>query len=242
MKLKVLFFLTIFFFAGKSSFAQISDYLLSGSFDWSYWEAFKSDQEKASFISKSDLGGSVNSTNSKVVDINGDELPDIINTPSANKTILYLNTGSGFKTLLDVDQTLLMVGRPKPWAYVYLLTKDPNCCGDGYYSINYLRPGFDADGELRYFFEQEIEVKNDLELINENLPPFRFEAKSDVVLKFSADPSASDIQKCPTGETGFAVASKKGADDKIWWLVLLPDGDQKLKAGWLPSEELKRKF
>lgn len=242
MRFKVLLLILALLGTGKNTYAQISDYLLSNSFDWSYWEVFKSDQEKASFLSNSDLGSSVNSANSRVVDINGDELPDVINTPSENKIILYLNNGSGFDTILDVDQTLLMIGRPKPWTYVYLLTKDSNCCGGDYYSLNYFKPGFDNNGNFEFYSDQSVEVKNDLELINENLPPFRFEAKTDVSLMSSADPSGASIQSIATGDTGFAVASKKGSDGKIWWLVLIPDGEKKLKAGWLLSEGLKRKF
>ena len=136
-----------------------------------------------------------------------------------------------------------MVGRPKPWTYVYLLTKDSNCCESGFYSLNYYRPGFDEDGKVHYYSENEIIVKEGVELISENLPPFRFELKTNVALRSIPDPSASEMKKYIINNTGFAVASKKGSDSKTWWLVLMPEGDEhRFRAGWMPSEDLKRKF
>jgi hypothetical protein len=231
-------FLLILF---NATFAQISDFLHHSSFDWSYWEIYDNDQEKSEFLSKSGLQ-TMNAATVKIVDIDGNQIPDVISISGGNTLVLMRNMGSAFETILELDETLIMVGRPKPWNPVYLLTRDDNCCDPGFYSLNYYRPGFDQTNKLTYVFDKSIIVQKDVELISENLPPFRFELKSDLSLHVNADPASSEIGKYMTNASGFAVASKVGTDGRTWWLVLMPVETHSLKAGWMPSNDLKRKF
>ena len=95
---------------------------------------------------------------------------------------------------------------------------------------------------LIFVLDKSVVVKNAVELISENLPPFRFELKVDLSLQEKADPASLEIGKYSTSATGYAVASKTGSDGKTWWLVLMPYESHSLKAGWMPSTDLKRKF
>lgn len=222
------------------AYSQISDYLESGNFEWTYWEAID-EAEKPTFLTNAGLT-SLSPNSVRIVDIDGDQNSDVISMPSPNKVILMLNVNSSFKTILDLDETLVMIGRPKPWHPVYLLTKDENCCGKGQYALNYYRPGFDQNKALIFTLDKSIVIQNDVEIISENLPPFKAELKSDLSLQAKPDPGSAELGKYTTGSIGFAVASKKGSDERIWWLILMPLEAHSLKAGWMPSTELKRKF
>jgi len=240
--MKNLIFSSIAFLALASGNAQIKDLLNSKDFLWNEWEVITGSKEKSDFFDSLQFTPEGDLTNYKIVDIDGDGVADIIySAPNQVKVHQYHN--NEFKTVIDVDEELITLSRSKPWNPINVLTKDADCCESGNYALKNYQPGFE-NGDLIYIAENEIIINNGMELIHENLPPFKFRIRAVPELRTSPDSIAHNnvIKIYKIGDVGFALASKRGSGNQTWWMVLIPEDKHQFRAGWMRSKFLKRVF
>jgi len=228
--------------------AQIGDYLNSKDFDWSKWEVFNSKDEKIKFLTDS-LWGFDELTiikthdNYKIVDINGDDIPDIIyknkTSGGSHQTIFYLNMKDSKVELLNTDEELLDIKRHKPWRAITFQTAVNNCCGGKDLLLKTYSPAYQEDN-LTFYSIYPIIIRENLSLIRENLPPLRVEIIQVPELRLSPTSQGNNVIKMYNiGDIGFAVASTRENAQRTWWLVLMKEPDNNLRAGWMLKNNLK---
>ena len=233
---------SIAFLVFASGNAQIKDLLNSKDFLWSEWEMIPGTKEKSDFFDSLQFTPEGDIKNYRIIDVDGDGVADIMySAPNVVKIHQYHN--NEFRTVLDVDEELITLIGNKPWNPVNVLTKDLDCCETNNYALKNYQPGFE-NGNLVYFAENEIIISNGMELIRENLPPFKFRIRAVPELRTSPDSLAHNnvIKTYKINDVGFALASKRGGGNQTWWMVLIPEDKHQFRAGWMRSKFLKRIF
>jgi len=225
--------------------AQVDNFINNRNFDWSKWETNKPGFEKENYIEGlreqlSLQNAGLSDDNFHLIDINGDQIADLIFTDdkdSGPQTVFYLRNGSGFETVLSLNEEVINIGRNKPWNPINFQT-----------ALNY---GQDAkiirsytfsfsDGLLSFNLQNAMLVDDKLLLINENLPPFTFELVSDTELRLSPGIMDSNIiSSFGKHERGFAIASASDQSDQTWWLVMIKVDNNVYRVGWMLRQNLR---
>jgi len=222
--------------------SQIDYYINNQDFDWSRWIAIDSLQHKIAFLTDSiknldSLTVILNIKTYNIMDVDGEDgLDAVVRTPG--KTSFYVNKNDNLELEYETTERIISLGRSKPWSPVNFQTLVPV---DG--KANALKTYIPiTEGEkLNYSLESTLLIHPQLTLINENIPPVGFEILRVPELHWAPNSVSSNVIKLyDQGTKGFAVASSSDETNRVWWLVLISEGKQTYRVGWMLRKNLKQ--
>jgi hypothetical protein len=231
-------------FAFTNSFSQINIYLASKDFNLNQWVAIDSLHRKIEFLTDSiknldSIKVVLEIKQYNILDINSDGYLDVFYKGlPGQKSGFMINTDYELEMEYEVSESIINIGRAKPWNPINFQTliKKNNSENE----VKYYIPVF-RNGKLTYEVENTLLFHPNLVLINENVPPVGFEILQIPELRWAATSEATNVIKMyKGGDRGFAVASSADSNRRIWWLVLMDEGSQTYRVGWMLRKNLKQ--
>ncbi len=222
--------------------AQINSILGAKNFRWRTWEVNKYDSAYFQTFLES-MAASAQGFNSeedfKVIRIDSDSLPDIIriNPGGSPGTEIWINDAGTASKIFDSPEKLVYINKSRPW---YPLTINTLVEGDEENLFKVYEPKYAAQ-KLSYEIHSVFLLHPQLEIQKENLPPVEVEFTNVPELHWSPDAQESNLIKTYSiGQRGFAVASTQARFEYNWWLVIIPEGQNTYRIGWMRKAYLKR--
>lgn len=227
-----------------TSFGQIDTYISSKRHDMKRWIAIDSLHRKIEFLTDSiknldSIKVVLEIKQYNILDINGDgHLDAFYKGLPGQPSGFMINNDYNLEMEYEVTEPIINIGREKPWSPINFQTLVKNSSSEN--EVKYYTPIF-RDGKLTYEVEYTLLFHPSLNLINENVPPVGFEILRIPELHWGASSETTNIIKMyKGGDRGFAVASSADSNRRIWWLVLMDEGNQRYRVGWMLRKNLKQ--
>jgi hypothetical protein len=213
--------------------------------DWQTWDMMNSnDNAKTEFISSLHIQKTGNPDSdvplypkdARILDIDGDGMRDMIYIGEGSFSV-YLRKGDSLKLIKSANEKIVELIRSWPDAPVNIKTADFDCCNDEGWEFKYYHFTIE-DRTFQYkLYRSEIVHIGTKDLFH-NMPPTQIRvAASTADLVFGPN-SEEVIRTYPTGNTGYAIASFKSDDGKLWWKVFIKEPEYKLRVGWIEKGKL----
>ena len=139
--------------------------------------------------------------------------------------------------VFNSSEKLVYVNKPRPWYPLTINTLVESKNGNAF---KIYKPKFEEE-VLSYAIHSIFLLHPELEIQKENLPPVEVEFTNVPELHWSPDAQQSNLIKSyRIGQRGFAVASTQARFEYNWWQVIIPEGNNTFRIGWMRKAYLKR--
>jgi hypothetical protein len=237
-------FILLFLLSNSLIAQNLIDYSIE-EVDWKKWDALDgNNQAKLDFVGnyfveKRGEDGAPNSfvpADAKIMDLDGDGISDMLYV-DAGTFWVYLNKNDSLKIIHAFNEQITGLLKSWPDAPINITTVDFNCCEVGEWEINYYQFLIE-DSNFHYkTYRTEILRQGTKDLFR-NMPPTQVKvaaSSADIV----CEPGSSEIIKTyKTGRTGYAIASIKDENGRLWWKVYIKEPSYKLRVGWMEKNKL----
>jgi len=214
--------------------------------NWNTWDQMSGDNSaKLDFLGKLSIeypeaqgsASSIAPESAKILDIDGDGSNDMLYIMEGSFSI-YLNTGDSLKIIKALNEKLTELKKDWPDAPVNLKTADFSCCEGEEWEFNYYH--FLIEEGIFHYRKYRTEIiRRGTKNLFPNMPPTQIQVAASTADLVNGPASLEVISTYQTGRTGYAIASTKGEDGKLWWKVFIKEPDYKLRAGWIERNKIK---
>lgn len=238
------FFILLSLLANSLIAQNLIDYSIE-EVNWKQWDILDgNNQEKLEFVrnyivekrSTDVASNSFVPADAKIMDIDGDGLSDMLYV-DAGTFWIYLNKNDSLNIVDSFKEQITRLSKSWPDAPINFTTVDLNCCEAGEWEYNYYQ-FFIEDSKFNYRTYRTEIIRQGTKDLFRNMPPTQIRvaaSSADMVL----EPGSSEIIKTyKPGRTGYALASIKDDNGRLWWKVFIKEPDYKLRVGWMEKNKL----